>query len=137
MQFHLTLLECRPPAPAVPHASHTTFRSHFLRSFRTTGPRFASFSYCVTSTQQIEERASKSEGVPDPGGRSWGDTTVRGHLDRDTGIPRNQLYIAQLVWNRQRYVVKDPVTGKRRSQLNPASQWPIEEVPHLRIIEQS
>ena len=48
---------------------------------------------------------------------------------------RNELYIGRLVWNRLRYV-KDPVSGKRRSRLNSPSEWLVEDVPHLRIIEQ-
>jgi len=47
---------------------------------------------------------------------------------------RNELYIGRLVWNRLRYV-KDPVSGKRRSRLNPASEWLVEEVPDLRIVD--
>jgi site-specific DNA recombinase len=76
-----------------------------------------------------------SEGAPGPGGRPWGDTTIRGHQARGTGILRNELYIGRLVWNRLRYL-KEPGTGKRRSRLNPASAWIVEEVPQLRIIEQ-
>jgi site-specific DNA recombinase len=76
------------------------------------------------------------EGVPGPGGRSWCDTTLRGHHARGTGILRNELYIGRLVWNKLRYV-KDPATGKRRSRLNPPVQWVVEEVPDLRIVEAS
>jgi site-specific DNA recombinase len=76
-----------------------------------------------------------SEGLPGPGGRPWGDTTIRGHHARGTGILRNELYIGRLVWNRLRYL-KDPSTGKRRSRLNPASARIVEEVPQLRIIAQ-
>jgi DNA invertase Pin-like site-specific DNA recombinase len=75
------------------------------------------------------------EAVPGPGGRPWGDTTLRGHFARGTGILRNRLYIGQLVWNRLHYV-KDPVGGKRRSRLNPPDKWIVEEVAGLRIIEQ-
>ncbi|MDE2391558.1 MAG: recombinase family protein [Rhodospirillales bacterium] len=74
------------------------------------------------------------EGIPGPGGRPWGDTTIRGHAERATGILRNELYIGRLVWNRMRYV-KDPATGKRISRMNPPEQWVTEEVPALRIIE--
>jgi site-specific DNA recombinase len=80
-------------------------------------------------------RILNSEGLAGPGGRPWGDTTVRGHHARGTGILRNELYIGRLVWNRLRYL-KDPVSGKRRSRLNPPSTWVVEEVPGLRIIEQ-
>ncbi len=39
-----------------------------------------------------------------------------------------------LVWNRQHFI-KDPRTGKRQARPNPESKWIIEEVPHLRIID--
>jgi hypothetical protein len=38
------------------------------------------------------------------------------------------------VWNRLRYV-KDPVTGKRVSRSNPASDWVTTSVPELRIVD--
>jgi site-specific DNA recombinase len=80
-------------------------------------------------------RTLNGEGTAGPGGRPWGDTTIRGHYARGTGILRNELYIGRLVWNRLRYL-KDPVGGKRRSRLNSPSEWIVEEVPELRIIEQ-
>ena len=39
------------------------------------------------------------EGTPGPGGRPWGDTTIRGHALRGTGVLRNELYVGRLVWN--------------------------------------
>lgn len=74
------------------------------------------------------------EGVPGPLGRAWGDTSIRGHVSRGTGIVNNELYAGVLVWNRQRFV-KDPSTGKRVSRPNPEGQWIRTEVPHLRIVE--
>lgn len=67
-------------------------------------------------------------------GRAWGDTSIRGHVSRGTGIINNELYAGILVWNRQRFV-KDPTTGKRISRPNPESQWIRTEVPHLRIVD--
>ena len=64
----------------------------------------------------------------------WGDTSIRGHVSRGTGILNNELYAGVLVWNRQRFV-KDPATGKRVSRPNPESQWIRTEVPHLRIVD--
>ncbi|WP_342354330.1 recombinase family protein [Paracoccus siganidrum] len=75
------------------------------------------------------------EGLPGPGGKPWGDTTIRGHVKRGTGLVNNEIYIGRLVWNRMRYV-KDPRTGKRVSRMNPESEWVTTEVPELRIIEQ-
>lgn len=45
------------------------------------------------------------------------------------------MYVGRLVWNRLRYL-KDPDNGKRVSRLNPESEWVIQEVPELRIVEQ-
>ncbi|MBM4073224.1 MAG: serine recombinase [Planctomycetes bacterium] len=74
-----------------------------------------------------------AERVPGPSGRAWGDTTIRGHITRGTGLLNNALYAGQLIWNRQRYV-KDPATGKRVSRLNPSQAWIVKEVPELRIV---
>src|ERR1041384_5654442 len=63
-------------------------------------------------------RMLNTDGVPGPGGRPWGDTTIRGHHERGTGILRNELYVGRLFGNRLRYV-KDPDSGKRRSRLTP------------------
>ena len=58
---------------------------------------------------------------PWPEGRTWRDTTIRGHAGRATGILRNELYVGRLVWNRMTFV-KDPGTGKRVSRMNPTEQ---------------
>ena len=71
-----------------------------------------------------------------PHGGTWMDTTIRGHASRGTGILNNELYIGKLVWNRLRYV-KNPDTGKRISRINPKSEWIIQDVPELRIVEDS
>jgi site-specific DNA recombinase len=80
-------------------------------------------------------KALNAERVLGPDGRSWRDTTIRGHALRGTGILRNELYVGRLVWNRMRYV-KDPATGRRVSRMNPRTQWISEEVHALRIIGQ-
>ena len=74
------------------------------------------------------------DGIRGPLGRAWGDTSIRGHASRGTGILNNELYAGVLVWNRQRFV-KDPATGKRVSRPNPESQWIRTEVPHLKIVD--
>ncbi len=79
-------------------------------------------------------RALNAEGIPGPHGRQWRDTAIRGHLQRGTGVLNNELYIGRLVWNRLRYI-KDPDTGKRVSRRNPKSDWIVQEVPQLRIID--
>ncbi len=64
------------------------------------------------------------------------DTTIRGHASRGTGILNNELYIGKLVWNRLRYV-KNPETGRRISRVNPKAEWIIQNVPELRIVDDS
>ena len=79
--------------------------------------------------------ALNSEGIPGPLARAWGDTSIRGHVCRGTGILNNELYAGVLVWNRLRYI-KNPATGKRVSRINPESEWIRTELPELRIVAQ-
>ncbi|MBT3022027.1 MAG: recombinase family protein [Candidatus Thiodiazotropha sp. (ex Lucina aurantia)] len=75
------------------------------------------------------------EGIPCPSGKAWGQSTIYGNRRRGTGIINNELYIGQLVWNRQRFL-KDPRTGKRVARPNPESEWIRQDVPELRIVPQ-
>ncbi|OUI84798.1 recombinase family protein, partial [Acetobacter tropicalis] len=79
--------------------------------------------------------ALNAEGLRGPLSGAWGPSTLNGNRERGTGILNNELYIGRLIWNRLRYL-KDPVTKKRVSRLNPESEWVIQDVPELRIIEQ-
>ncbi|GAJ29067.1 recombinase family protein [Acidomonas methanolica] len=79
-------------------------------------------------------RTLNDESIPGPNGKPWIDTTIRGHVQRGTGIVNNELYIGRLVWNRLRYL-KDPSTGKRVSRMNPESEWITTDVPELRIVD--
>jgi site-specific DNA recombinase len=75
------------------------------------------------------------EGISGPQGKEWGPSTIHGNPKRGTGILNNELYIGRLIWNRLRYM-KDPDTGKRVSRPNPESEWVVQEVPDLRIVDQ-
>jgi hypothetical protein len=74
-----------------------------------------------------------AEGVRGPGGRAWRDTTIRGQLDRGTGLLNNRIYAGWNVWNQCSYV-KDPRTGKKVARPNPPEQWEIVPVPELRVV---
>jgi site-specific DNA recombinase len=50
-----------------------------------------------------------------------GDTTIRGHVRRGTGIANNEASINRLVWSRL-HDVKDPSTGERVSRLTPETK---------------
>ena len=69
------------------------------------------------------------------GREPWDDTTIRGQVDRGTGVLNNTLYIGHLSWNRCSYV-KDPRTGRRLARVNANEQREEVEVPHLRIVDQ-
>ena len=86
-----------------------------------------------TSPRAIAKQLN-AEAVPGPDGRDWRDTTIRGQLDRGTGLLNNALYVGRLEWNRCAYV-KDPRTGKRVARPNPRAQWEIVPVPELRIVD--
>lgn len=73
------------------------------------------------------------EAVPGPGGRAWGDTTIRGQIDRGTGLLNNTVYNGVLSWNWCSYV-KDPSTGLRVARVNPSEQWEVVDTPDLRIV---
>ena len=69
-----------------------------------------------------------------PRAQGWTASTLIGNRKRGTGILNNELYIGRLIWNRQTFM-KDPASGKRQARMNPQSSWVIEDVPHLRIID--
>jgi DNA invertase Pin-like site-specific DNA recombinase len=93
---------------------------------------FALFAACTSPRAMVKQL--NAEGVPGPDGRDWRDTTIRGQLDRGTGILNNALYAGRLEWNRCAYV-KDPRTGKRVARPSPRKQWEIVPVPELRIVD--
>ena len=76
-----------------------------------------------------------NQGIRGPQGAAWGPSTIHGNPKRGVGILNNELYVGRLVWNRLRYL-KDPDTGRRVSRLNPESEWVVQEVPALRIVDQ-
>src|SRR6478735_1008059 len=80
--------------------------------------------------------ALNKETIPGPAGKNWGPSTIYGNWRRGTGILNNELYIGRLVWNRQQFV-KDPNTGRRQARLNAENKWIFQEVPQLRIVDDS
>ncbi|WP_375173883.1 recombinase family protein [Pseudooceanicola sp.] len=82
------------------------------------------------------------EGIPFPSVGSkrkssghWKQNTINGNAARGTGILNNELYVGRRIWNRLSYT-KHHQTEKKRSTLNPESDWHIVEVPELSIVNQ-
>ncbi|GGB13925.1 resolvase [Brucella endophytica] len=74
------------------------------------------------------------QGIPGPRGAKWRDTAIRGHASRGTGILNNETYIGRVVWNRRNYR-KNPETERRVARGNKDSDWVVNDVPDLRIID--
>jgi site-specific DNA recombinase len=74
------------------------------------------------------------EGIPGPTGRHWNASALLGSPKRRNGILNNELYMGQILYNRQRFL-KDPATGKRISRENPEREWHRQAAPELRIID--
>ncbi|MFD2249550.1 recombinase family protein [Pseudochelatococcus lubricantis] len=85
------------------------------------------------SSKRIAVELNK-DGVTAPGGREWGFSTINGNVKRGNGILNNEMYVGRIVWNRQRFI-KNPDTGKRQARMNPESEWVVQEVPELRILD--
>lgn len=79
-------------------------------------------------------RDLNGEGMPGPTGRHWNASALLGSPKRRNGILNNELYIGQIVYNRQRFL-KDPTTGKRIARENPEREWHRQSAPQLRIID--
>jgi site-specific DNA recombinase len=91
--------------------------------------------FTVGKSPRAIAKLLNAEGVPGPYGRPWCDTMIRGHRLRGCGILHNEIYIGRLIWNRQSFV-KDPTTGRRVPRYNPETEWIMQHVPELRIVDQ-
>ena len=123
--------EVVPPAPGSQEAGERRIKSDEADRVRQI---FG--AYAAGKSPRVIARELNAAGAPGPGGRPWGDTTIRGQADRGTGLLNNTLYIGKLSWNRCSYV-KDPRTGRRVARPNTADQWEEVEVPDLRIVDQA
>ena len=85
------------------------------------------------TARQIAADLNK-EGIASPRGGSWNASTINGNKKRRNGILNNELYLGNIIYNRQSFV-RDPETGKRRSRPNPEALWVTKHVPHLQIID--
>jgi len=90
--------------------------------------------YAAGASPRTIAKRLNDDGIPGPGGRQWGDTTIRGQVDRGTGLLNNTLYIGRLEWNRTAYV-KNPRTGKKVARVNKHEARELAQIPELRIID--
>ena len=81
-------------------------------------------------------RQLNGEDIPAPSGGVWRVSTICGSRKRRNGILNNELYAGRIVFNRQRFL-RDPTTRKRVSRPNPESEWKVQDVPDLRIVDEA
>ena len=91
-------------------------------------------------------RILNDEGTPSPRARErgkyntgiWNPSTLSGNVEFGEGILNNQTYIGRRIFNRRRWVeIPNESRGfSRRPRLNPESEWIVNDVPELRIIDQ-
>jgi hypothetical protein len=87
------------------------------------------FRKCATGRGPLAiARDLNREGVPGPTGRHWNPSALLGSPKRRNGILNNELYIGQIVYNRQRFL-KHPATGRHISRENPEREWHRQAVP--------
>jgi site-specific DNA recombinase len=75
-----------------------------------------------------------ADNVPAPRGGKWNASTINGNTARGQGLLLNERFVGRVVWNKRRSV-KDPKTGRRTTRLNSESDWIVQDVPELRILD--
>lgn len=95
---------------------------------------FAEYAF-GRSPREIAEHLN-ARGIAAPSGGKWRASTIGGDLKRQNGMLQNQIYIGRLVHNRTSRRT-DPDTRKTLIRPNPESEWIVQEVPGLRIIDQA
>ncbi len=53
--------------------------------------------YAAGASPRTIAATLNKDAIPGPGGRVWGDTTIRGQTDRGTGILNNSAYVGRIV----------------------------------------
>jgi site-specific DNA recombinase len=74
------------------------------------------------------------DGIAAPRGGKWNASTINGNTARGQGLLLNERFVGRVVWNKRRSV-KDPKTGRRVTRTNPESDWIVQHVPELRILD--
>lgn len=85
------------------------------------------------SPRAIAERLN-AEGIAGPRGGHWSATTIRGNCARKNGLLHNRLYIGEIIVNRTSKIV-NPRTRRTVIRPNPESEWIVQRVDSLRIID--
>ncbi len=85
------------------------------------------------SPRKIADLLNK-QGVPSPRGSTWAASAIRIDQKRGLGVLCNPLYIGLYIWNRSEWT-RNPMTGNRKRIQRCESEWIINEIDDLKIID--
>jgi site-specific DNA recombinase len=74
------------------------------------------------------------DSIPAPRGGKWNASTINCNTARGQGLLLNERFVGRVVWNKRKSV-KDPRTGRRVTRINAESEWIVQNVPELRILD--
>ncbi|WP_271605826.1 recombinase family protein [Bradyrhizobium sp. CCBAU 11434] len=90
--------------------------------------------YAAGSSPRAIAAGLNADNIPAPRGGKWNASTINGNTARGQGLLLNERYVGRVVWNKRRSI-KDPKTARRVTRTNPESEWVVQEVHALRILD--
>ncbi|UYY60134.1 recombinase family protein [Sphingomonas sp. S2-65] len=91
--------------------------------------------YAAGQSPRAIATALNAEGIPGPRGGTWRTSTILGGRKRTDGMLKNRLYRGELVAQRTSKIT-NPRTRKTVIRPNRESEWAVQQVPELRIIDE-
>jgi site-specific DNA recombinase len=90
--------------------------------------------YVAGASPRVIAARLNADDIAAPRGGKWNASTINGNTARGQGLLLNERFVGRVVWNKRRSV-KDPKTGRRVTRTNPESEWVVQHVPELRILD--
>jgi len=91
--------------------------------------------YSAGQSPKAIATALNAEGIPGPRGGTWRVSTILGGRKRTDGLLKNRLYAGELVAQRTSKIT-NPRTRRTVIRPNAESEWAVQSVPELRIIDE-
>lgn len=92
--------------------------------------------YAAGRSPKAIATALNAEGVPGPRGGNWRTTTILGGRKRTDGMLKNRLYRGEMVAQRTSKIT-NPRTRRTVIRPNAESDWAVQLVPELRIVDEA
>ncbi len=95
--------------------------------------RFVFERYAAGASPRKIADELNQQGVLSPRGGTWAHSAIYPDT-KGVGMLGNPIYNGRQVWNRTTWT-KDPISGRRRRNMRPQSEWVIVDSPELKIID--